>query len=76
MSGTGSSAASSKSAQISALVQQLKQGQITKVELFERLQALQRQTGGPSTAAPAAVAPPPVPAPAPARAFVVSHMRG
>jgi hypothetical protein len=53
----------SKSAQITALVTQLRAGLITKVELFERLQALQRGAGAsagaggaPSAAAAAAAA--------------------
>ena len=39
------SATSSKSAQISALVQELQAGKITKAELFDKLQQLQRAAG-------------------------------
>jgi hypothetical protein len=59
MEGKGSAGTASKSAQISSLVQQLKAGQITKAELFDRLQQLQRQSG--SSSSSTAVAPPPVP---------------
>ncbi len=61
---------SSKSAQISALVAMLKNGEITKAEMFERLQRLQagetvvalpsQAAAGPAQAARAA-APPPAP---------------
>lgn len=49
-------AAASKSAQISALVQQLKAGQITKAELFEKLQQLQRREASAASGLTAAAA--------------------
>lgn len=69
-------AALAKHAEITALVQQLKEGRLSKEELFARLQALQKGvavTGAPSTdaavpSAAAAIAQPAMPPPAP-----VSH---